>query len=55
MDAVVEGLFLQDVQLEMCKFPGPIRTFCKILDIFREKLVNHFFCRRRVDRTADTS
>ena len=43
MDAVVEGLFLQDVQLEMCKFPGPIRIFCKILDVFREKLVNHFF------------
>lgn len=43
MDAFVEGPFLQDVQLDVCKFPGPIRTFCKILDNFREYLLNHFF------------
>lgn len=40
--ALIDGLFLQDAQLDRCKFPTTVRKFCKILDIFREKLVGHF-------------
>ncbi|KJA13396.1 hypothetical protein HYPSUDRAFT_195778 [Hypholoma sublateritium FD-334 SS-4] len=40
--ALVDGLFLQDAQLDRYKFPATVRNFCKILDNFRDKLVGHF-------------
>ena len=42
MQALVEGLLLLDAQLDNHKFPTTIRNFCKVLDIFRVKLVGHF-------------